>query len=94
MSLPFVALAKNGGDEVGGGEDLKVALGGVVAFGAVDDGLAGGVPSDFLKGGVFAKATTPKEGMAEQILIRCAHPSRGHPPGALRWACSGSGRRG
>ncbi len=21
--------------------------------------------------------------MAEQILIRCAHPSRGHPPGAL-----------
>ena len=52
---------------VWGFEDLEVALGGVVAFGAVDDGLAGGVPSDFLKGGVFAKATTPKEGMAEQI---------------------------
>ncbi|MFT6572516.1 MAG: hypothetical protein ACJA16_000694 [Akkermansiaceae bacterium] len=32
--------------------------------------------------------------MAEQILIRCAHPSRGHPLGALRRACSGSGRRG
>jgi hypothetical protein len=30
MGLPFVALAKNGGDEVGGFEDLEVALGGVV----------------------------------------------------------------
>jgi hypothetical protein len=29
------------GDEVVGFEDLKIALGGVVAFGAVDDGLAG-----------------------------------------------------
>ena len=50
IGLPFVALAKNGGFE-----DLEVALGGVVAFGAVDDGLAGGVPSDFLK----------REGMAQ-----------------------------
>ena len=48
MGLPFVALAKNGGDEVGGGKDLEVALGGVMAFGAVDDGLAAGVPSNFL----------------------------------------------
>ena len=53
IGLPFVALAKNGGFE-----DLEVALGGVVALGAVDDGLAGGVPSDFLKG----------KGMAQQIL--------------------------
>jgi len=48
-------VEKSGGDEVGGGEDFEVALGGVVAFGAVDDGLAGGVPSDFLK----------REGMAQ-----------------------------
>ncbi|MFT6243142.1 MAG: hypothetical protein ACJAQT_005256 [Akkermansiaceae bacterium] len=61
---PFVALAENGGDEVGGFEDLEVALGSVMAFGAVDDGLAGGVSSNFLQRGVFAKATTPKEEMA------------------------------
>jgi len=48
-------VKEGGGNEVGGGEDLEVALGGVVAFGAVDDGLAGGVPSDLLEG----------EGMAE-----------------------------
>ena len=42
-------VEQSGGDEVGGGEDLEVALGGVVAFGAVDDGLAGGVPSDRVK---------------------------------------------
>ena len=51
-------VEKSGGDEVGGGEDLEVAFGGVVAFGAVDDGLGGGVPGDFLEG----------EGMAQQIL--------------------------
>jgi hypothetical protein len=51
-------MEKGGGDEIRGFEDLEVALGGVVAFGAVDDGLAGGVPSDFLKG----------KGMAEQIF--------------------------
>jgi hypothetical protein len=59
--LPFEASgteAKNGGDEVGGFEDFKVALGGVVALGAVDDGLGGGVPGDFLEG----------EGMTEQIF--------------------------
>ena len=48
----------DGGVEVGGFEDLEVALGGVVAFGAVDDGLGGGVPSNFLEG----------KGMTEQIL--------------------------
>jgi hypothetical protein len=51
-------VEKSGGDEVGGFEDLEVALGGVVAFGAVDDGLGGGVPGDFLEG----------EGMAEKVL--------------------------
>jgi hypothetical protein len=48
----------DGGVEVGGFEDLEVALGGVMAFGAVDDGLGGGVPSNFLEG----------KGMTEQIL--------------------------
>jgi hypothetical protein len=47
-----------GGDEVGGFEDLEVALGVVVALGSVDDGLGGGVPGDFLEG----------EGMAEEIF--------------------------
>ena len=51
-------VKKGGGDEVGGFEDLEVALGVVVAFGAVDDGLGGGVPGDFLEG----------ERMAEQIF--------------------------
>jgi hypothetical protein len=51
-------VEKSGRDEVRGFEYLEVALGGVVAFGAVDDGLAGGVPGDFLEG----------EGMAQQVL--------------------------
>ena len=51
-------VKESGGDEIGCFEDLEVALGGVVAFGAVDDGLGGGVPGDFLEG----------EGMAEEIL--------------------------
>ena len=41
-----------GGDEVGGFEDLEVALGSVVAFRSVDDGLAAGIPGDFLLRGV------------------------------------------
>jgi len=51
-------MEEGGGDEVGGFEDLEVPLGGVVALGAVDDGLGCFVPSDFLKG----------EGMAEEIF--------------------------
>jgi hypothetical protein len=51
-------VEKSGGDEVGGFEDFEVALGGVMAFGAVDDGLAGGVPSNFLQ----------REGMAEEVF--------------------------
>ena len=43
-------MEEGGGDEVGGFEDFEVALGGVMAFGAVDDCLGGGVPSDFLEG--------------------------------------------
>ena len=42
-------VEEGGGDEIGGGEDLEVALGVVVALGAVDDGLGGGVPGDFLE---------------------------------------------
>ena len=45
-------------DEVGGGEDLEVAFDVVVTLGAVDDGLAAGVPGDFLEG----------EWMAEEVL--------------------------
>ncbi len=51
-------VEKSGGDEVGRFEDLEVALGGVVAFGAVDHSLAGSVPGDFLEG----------ERMAQQIF--------------------------
>lgn len=51
-------MVDGGGDEVGGFEDLEVAFDIVVAFGAVDDGFGGGVPSDFLEG----------EWMAEEIL--------------------------
>jgi len=51
-------MVDDGGDEVGGFEDFEVPHGGVVALGAVDDGLPGGGPGDFLEG----------EGMAEQIL--------------------------
>lgn len=40
----------DGGEEVGGGEDFEVALGVPTAAGAVDDGLGGGVPMDFLEG--------------------------------------------
>ncbi|MDA0766719.1 MAG: hypothetical protein O3A92_07845 [Verrucomicrobia bacterium] len=48
-------VEKGGGDEVGGLEDLEVALGGVVALGAVDDGLGRGVPGDLLEGERVAK---------------------------------------
>ncbi len=51
-------VVDDGGDEVGGFEDFEVALGGVVALGAVDDGLGGGVPGDFLEG----------EGMPEEVF--------------------------
>ena len=44
-------VVDDGGEEVGGFEDLEIALGVVMAFGAVDDGLGGGVPGDFLEGG-------------------------------------------
>ncbi|MGB6219886.1 MAG: hypothetical protein WBG04_02550 [Haloferula sp.] len=65
--LPFeasLAEAKNGGDEVGSFEDLEIPLGGVVALGAVDDGLGGGVPGDLLEGKwvaeeVFREALAP-----------------------------------
>ena len=39
-----------GGDEIGSLENLEIAFGVVMALGAVDDGFAGGVPSDFLEG--------------------------------------------
>ncbi len=37
-----------GGDEIGSLENLEVALGVVMALGAVDDGLACGVPGHLL----------------------------------------------
>jgi len=57
-------VKQRGGDEVGGIEDFKIALGGVVALGAVDDGLGAGVPGDFLEG----------EWMAEEILGEALAP--------------------
>ena len=36
-------VEQSGGDEIRGFEDLEVALGVVVALGAVDDGLGGGL---------------------------------------------------
>ena len=49
-----------GGDEIGSLENLEIAFGVVMALGAVDDGFAGGVPSDFLEG----------EGMTQQVLSK------------------------
>jgi hypothetical protein len=43
-------VVDGGGEEVGGAEDFKVALGAPTAAGAVDDGLGPGVPVDFLEG--------------------------------------------
>ena len=51
-------VVDDGGDEVGGFEDFEVPLGGMVALGAVDDGLGGGVPGDFLEG----------EGMTQEVF--------------------------
>jgi hypothetical protein len=39
-------------NEVRSFKDFEVTLGRVVALGAVDDGLGGGVPGDFLSEGV------------------------------------------
>ncbi|PAW71628.1 MAG: hypothetical protein B9S38_06300 [Verrucomicrobiia bacterium Tous-C4TDCM] len=41
-------MEQRGSNEVGSLEDLEVALGGVVALGAVDDGLGRFVPGDLL----------------------------------------------
>jgi hypothetical protein len=49
IGLPFVALAKNGSDEIGGFEDFEVSFGGVVPLGAVDDGFGGSVPGNLLE---------------------------------------------
>lgn len=57
-------VEQRGGDEIGGFEDLEVALGVEVTFGAVDDGLGAGVPGDFLEG----------KGMAEEILGEALAP--------------------
>ena len=51
-------VVDDGSDEVGCFEDFEIPFGGVVALGAVDDGLGVGVPGDFLEG----------EGMTEQIF--------------------------
>ena len=51
-------MVDDGSDEIGGFEDFEVAFGCVMTLGAVDDGLGGGVPGDFLEG----------EGMAQEIF--------------------------
>jgi hypothetical protein len=42
-------VVDRGGDEVGGLKNLEIAFDVVVTLGAVDDGLGGGVPSNFLE---------------------------------------------
>ena len=51
-------MQEGGTNEVGSLEYLEIAFGVVMALGAVDDGFAGGVPSDFLEG----------KRMAEQVF--------------------------
>ena len=51
-------VEQSSGDEIWSFEDLEVSFGGVVAFGAVDDGFGGGVPRDLLE----------RKGMSEEIL--------------------------
>jgi hypothetical protein len=75
-------VKQSGGDEVGGLEDLEIALGGVVAFGALDDGLGGGVPGDFLEG----------EGMAGPAF-RQLKRSRPSSPGSIGPRGGGRGVR-
>jgi len=70
-------VEKSGGDEV-----LEVALGGVMANGAVDNGLGGGAPGDVLKGGVLAKVA-PKGSDGGRVRWR-----RGHRLGLWRLARS------
>jgi hypothetical protein len=48
-------VEKSGSYEIESFEDLEVALGGVVAFGEIDDALAGGVP-----GGLLEKELVPQ----------------------------------
>jgi hypothetical protein len=43
-------MVDSGGDEVGRLKNLEIAFDIVVTLGAVDDGLAGGIPIDFLEG--------------------------------------------
>ena len=70
-------VEQRGGDEVGGFEDLEVALGGVVALRAVDDGLGRFVPSDFLSESVdggdgtefaLGELESGTEGVAEGLI--------------------------
>ena len=75
-------VEKSGGDEVRALEVLEVALGGVMANGAVDNGLGGGAPGDVLKGGVLAKVA-PKGSDGGRVRWR-----RGHRLGLWRLARS------
>jgi hypothetical protein len=70
-------VEQRGGDEVGSLEDLEVALGGVVALGAVDDGFGCFVPGDFLSESVdggdgtefpVGQLESDAEGVAEGLI--------------------------
>jgi hypothetical protein len=74
-------VKEGGSDEVGSLEDLKVPLGVVVAFGAVDDGLAGGVPGDFHIKKVKPEARSPQR--RKDWMVATAEAGSG--PRDLRW---------
>lgn len=62
-------MEKGGGDEIGSLENLEIALGVVVALGAVDDGFTGGVPGDFLEGERMAEQVFRKS-LAAAVVVR------------------------
>ena len=65
-------VEKRGGDEVGGFENFEVASGVVVAFGAVDDGLGGGVPGDLLEGVAYKGFASRDFSLSERTVKRRA----------------------
>ena len=49
-------MQEGGGNEFGSLENFEIAFGVVMALGAVDDDIAGGVPCDFLQRGMDVAA--------------------------------------
>jgi hypothetical protein len=77
-------VEQRGGDEVGSFEDFEVALGRVVALGAVDDGLGRFVPSDFLvRVGKAGSMTGPELAELNEVGGRAAAEAAGEASRAL-----------